>query len=269
MPELPSTSSPNPSAHESRDSSQIEVATLECPVHGFYEGYRISSAAQLCPRCADERHDREIQGRRQRAEQRLRAEKVKQLHSVAGIPKLFKDLVLADYQVSNPGQRYAMAICKAFVDSWAEQCTKGGTLLLLGKCGTGKTHLACAIANTVIAEHMSTVCFGTVTDYSREVRSTFSGKRGATEKDVMHLLRSVDLLIVDEVGAHRGTEHEMSMLFDIIDGRWRDEKATIVISNLNGQKLEEFIGERAMERLCHRGPVIAFDWESHRSRTDT
>lgn len=199
----------------------------------------------------------------------MRTEKVKQLHSVAGIPRLFKDLVLGDYQVSNPGQRYAMAICRAFVDTWPEQCTKGGTLLLLGRCGTGKSHLACAIANTVIAQHMSTVCFGTVTDYSREVRSTFSSKRGTTEKEVMHLLRSVDLLIVDEVGAHRGTEHEMSMLFDIIDGRWRDEKATIVISNLNASALEEFIGERAMERLRDRGPVVAFDWESHRSGSRT
>jgi DNA replication protein DnaC len=189
------------------------------------------------------------------------------LHATAGIPKKFQQLALDDYRTINQGQRMAAAVCCAYVDTWPEQCNKGGTLVLTGQTGTGKTHLACAVGNAVMAEHLSTVAFGTLSDYGREIRSTFSRGRGErSELQVMQVLRSVDLLVIDDIAAQDSSDFERKLLFDLIDGRWRDDKATIVTSNLNTQELKKFLGVRAMERLEDRGTVIAFDWSSHRGQ---
>jgi len=232
-----------------------------------YEAYQIGGSAQSCPRCADASANRELRARRERDEQRLRQDRLKLLHSTAGIPKKFTGLTLKDYLATSKGQQLAQAICCAYVDTWLEQCRKGGTMVLTGLTGTGKTHLACAIGNAVIAAHLCTVAFGTLSDYGREIRSTYGRSRGErTELQVIQALRSVDLLIIDDIGAQDSSDSERKLLFDLIDGRWRDDRATIVTSNLNTQELKKFLGTRAMDRLEDCGTVIAFDWASHRGQ---
>lgn len=240
---------------------------LNCQTHGEYEAYRIGGSAQSCPRCADASANREVRARRERDDQKLRQDRLKLLHATAGVPKKFAALALDDYRVTLPGQKMALAICRAYVETWPEQCRKGGSLVLTGLTGNGKSHLACAIGNAVIAEHLCTVAFGTLSDYGMEIRSTYSSARGGrTELQVVQTLRSVDLLVIDDIGAQDTSDAERKLLFALIDGRWRDDKATIVTSNLNTQELTKFIGVRAMERLTDRGTVIAFDWASYRGQ---
>lgn len=227
----------------------------------------MNGSAQLCPRCADANISRELGVRQERDEQRLRQDRMKLLHATAGIPKKFTSLALDDYRTSCAGQQLALGICHAYIDTWAEQCSKGGTLVMTGLTGNGKTHLSCAIGNAVIGAHLGTVAFGTLDDYGREIRSTYSSTRGGrTELQVVQALRAVDLLIIDDIGVQDTSESERKLLFALIDGRWRDDKATIVTSNLNTKELQKFLGVRAMERLTDRGTVIAFDWESHRGK---
>ena len=255
---MPAASLPEP---------EIEYARLHCQVHGAYDGYRKGAMTQACPRCTDAPMAAELRAKRARADEQLRRAKVRALESTAGIPKKFERLRLEDYRATLPGQQLALAICKAYADTWSEQCSKGATLLFIGLTGTGKTHLACAIANAVMADHLSTVAFGTASDFGREIRSTYGRQRGdRSELQVMQALRAVDLLIFDDVGAQLGSDHEMQMLFDIVDGRWRDERATIVTSNLNRDDLRKYLGTRAMDRLLDRGTVVAFDWPSYRGQ---
>lgn len=211
----------------------------------------------------------EMRAKREKADEQLRRSKIRALESTAGIPKKFERLRLEDYRAAGPGQRLALAICKAYADTWSEQCSKGSTLLFTGLTGTGKTHLACGIANVVMADHLSTVAFGTASDFGREIRSTYGRQRNdRSELQVMQALRAADLLILDDVGAQLGSDHEMQMLFDIIDGRWREERAMIVTSNLTRDELKKYAGTRAMDRLLDRGTVVAFDWPSHRGQQE-
>ena len=189
------------------------------------------------------------------------------LRATAGIPAKFTGMALADYRATSAGQQLALAICQAYVDTWPEQCRKGGALVLTGLSGTGKTHLACAIGNAVIGQHLGSVAFGTLSDYGREIRSTYSRGRGErSELQVIQALRSADLLVIDDIGAQDTSDAERKLLFDLIDGRWRDDRATIITSNLNTQELRKFLGTRAMDRMEDHGTVIAFDWESHRGQ---
>lgn len=250
---------------------------LRCPKHGPFEAYGRAGAAgvpiaQTCPRCCDERYASDEASRREarraQAEQQMRGRRMREIVAAADIPARFRDASLDDYAVVTASQRMVLGVCRAYADTWPEQLQKGGGLVLTGQPGTGKTHLSCAIAHAVMAQHMSPVKYGTVSSLSRSIRSTYGAKAEKTEAEAMADLVRPDLLIIDEVGAQSGTAHEMQLLFEVIDSRYRELRPTILISNLNTKQLEEFIGQRAMDRFSECGPVLAFDWSSHRGHRE-
>jgi len=97
------------------------------------------------------------------------------------------------------------------------------------------------------------------------IKETYSRSSDKTEKQVLDKLRTVDLLILDEVGVQFGTETEKILFYQIINGRYENVLPTILISNLDEKRLSEYIGERCIDRLREGGgAVIAFGWESYR-----
>lgn len=244
------------------------MATLECDAHGKYQAWRQASHESSpyiirdCPKCLAEDIAKQNAQRRERDAQHARRRRLKEIMGLAGIPARFVDRTLDNYVATTPGQRIALSICRGYAESWLEQFRKGGSLVLTGKVGTGKTHLACAIANAVIPEHMATAAFGTVAKIIRSIKSTYGGK-GSETQAIADLLK-VDLLIIDEVGVQNGSDHELTMLFEIINERYQNLRPTILISNLNTDDLEKFLGQRVMDRFRGCGTVVAFDWASHR-----
>ncbi len=76
----------------------------------------------------------------------------------------------------------------------------------------------------------------------------------------------LDVVDVDGVGRQFGTDAEKLMLFEVINSRYEALKATIVISNLSGDALMDYLGEAAMDRLREGGRSVLFDWTSYRRR---
>ena len=74
------------------------------------------------------------------------------------------------------------------------------------------------------------------------------------------------LLIIDEVGVQFGTEAERTQLFGIIDERYREQRPSILLTNLGLDDSKSFIGARAYDRLRECGQWVPFDWESYRGR---
>lgn len=246
---------------------------LSCPTHGRFEAYEAlvghSQIVHLCPGCADDKVNAEVRIREERNAHRLRVSRLKEMQSVAQLPKRFADVSLDDYQIKNEGQRTAQAMCFAYAKTWPEQVEKGGSLLLLGPCETGKTMLACGVVNSVMAEFMSAATFGTVSDYCREVRSTYGSNRaGKSEAQIIQDLRRVDLAVLDDVGASTEGAHDLRVLFDIVDGRWRDGRPMIVTSNLTLADLHRHLGDRFMKRFRNGGAwtVVAFDFDGFNGR---
>ena len=250
------------------------MVTLSCPTHGPFETYQAmvghAQIAHLCPRCADDKVNAEVRARSERNAHRLRVSRLREMQSVARLPRRFADVTLDDYLIANEGQRMAQAMCFAYAKTWPEQVEKGGNLLLLGPCETGKTMLACGVVNSVMAEFMSAATFGTVSDYCREVRSSYGANRapGKSEAQIIQDLRRVDLAVLDDVGASTEGAHDLRVLFDIVDGRWRDGRPMIVTSNLNLAQLQSHLGDRFMKRFRNGGAwtVVAFDFDGFNGR---
>jgi len=244
-----------------------EFTQCQCPKHGPYTAVRcpgLPPAGTDCPKCIDEDYARREEAKRARSLQQMRSQKLKEIVGAAGIPPRFSSRSLDDYGATEPGQRIALSVCRRFAATWPEQYRKGGSLVFTGGPGTGKTHLGCAIANEIMAQHMATVVFGAVSTLIRSVRSTYNKSSDRTETQAIADLLLPDLLIMDEIGAQTGSDHELQLLFEIINSRYQNLRSTILISNLNQEELRKFLGHRVMDRFNECGTVLAFDWQSHR-----
>lgn len=249
------------------DEPQIESA--ECPDHGPFEqkvftpfpGERAIHSG--CPVCASERKAEQDAAQAQKT---LVARQVaaESLLEASGVPLRFRDRTFAEYKPPTAAAKTALSVCKRYAEDFAGQAQRGRSLVLTGGPGTGKTHLACVIASTVINAELAKVRFVTVSDMLRRIKETYAKDSPLTESNVIAGFSNCDLLIVDEVGVQVGSEHEKLLLFDVLNARYQDLKPSILISNLSAEELETFLGHRVMDRYRECGVVLAFDWASHR-----
>jgi DNA replication protein DnaC len=231
-----------------------------CEQHGdFISILRDGHEPTTCPTCHAAIREEEDRLKRLRDFAHWQLQK-------ARIPRRFADKSFKNYEARTPEQKKAFDICQGYADNFDEHLKAGRCMLLLGSLGTGKTHLAIAIANRLIRCQGVSAIYRTVGGVLAEIRSSYDA-RDVTEEEVMRSLVAPKLLILDEAGATKPSEFELATLFRIINGRYEQLLPTIVISNLPADELSTALGERCVDRLREGGGfAVGFDWESARAR---
>lgn len=182
-----------------------------------------------------------------------------------GIPDRFAAATLDRFVARSAEQQEALAICRRYVDHWDAMRQRGTGLVLCGGVGTGKTHVSCAIASRLLARGVR-IRRCTVPEFLRDIRDTWRRDSAESTSEALQRYIDPDLLVLDEVGLHRGTEDVLLQLFELIDARYNAVRPTILVSNLTVDELVEFVGERVIDRLREGGgKVVVFDWESYRA----
>lgn len=245
------------------------MSTAICEKHGPFEQKSQKLMSKVfktaCPGCVDDRKAEE-QEMAQRQEREARKAKIRKLLGDAGIPKRFAMRTFDNYKAESLEQSQALAVATYFAKDFDKFLESGASLMFCGKPGTGKTHLAAAIANAVCSQGRSAV-FMSVLKATRMVKDTWKKGADVTESQVYKGLIEPDLLILDEVGVQFGSEAEKLILFEILNGRYENVKPTIVISNLLPSEITEYLGERVVDRLQEGGgSTVVFGWESYRDR---
>lgn len=240
----------------------------QCDVHGIYmaESF-LMMGHQLggrCPKCFEAE---EVKMANELAIKTSveRSRQLALLREHSGIPKRFAASSFDGFRVSHEGHGRALIAAKVFAAAVAAQ--EPGNLLMLGKVGTGKTHLATAIALSLIEQGIP-VRYATVRDLIREIRSTWQRGSRRMETEVIDEFGRVPLLILDEVGVQSGSENEMHLLFDVLDRRYGEMLPTVIVSNEDIAGIQATLGERVVDRLRHNGKLQAFDWCSARGKAD-
>lgn len=129
-------------------------------------------------------------------------------------------------------------------------------LVLAGAVGTGKTHAAYAVGNRALERRMWVEAW-TVSDLMDALRP------GSSVKDADHRVRHCQLLIVDDLTA-KATDWEAERLTAILDARVRDQRLTVVTTNITAEQITEAWGGRFMDRLRYRLTALTFTGESRR-----
>lgn len=91
------------------------------------------------------------------------------------------------------------------------------------------------------------------------------------KQELTGLLRSVDLLIIDDLGVEKATEWVQATLYSIIDYRY-GRKDTVFTSNLTGKEMAIRLGPALASRICGSREVIVTgkDWRiESRQRAST
>lgn len=105
---------------------------------------------------------------------------------------------------------------------------KGRGVILTGRIGVGKTYLLAAIAKDM-AERGLTVRFTDFFHLLGELRAGFSeGKADAAQ---LGPLIDVDVLLIDELGKGRNNEFELTVLDQLVCGRYNQNKTIIASTN--------------------------------------
>jgi DNA replication protein DnaC len=251
----------------SNTGTSLQVTEANCPMHGDYTRRVVmvlnkAVAIAGCPACQWER--KAAQQARDEAESEGRREAAARVAaSRSAIPERFSEATLAGYAVTVPEQQTAVDRCRWYLDTWAERKRLGTSMLFIGRPGTGKSHLACAIARNVTRRGDSAL-YTTVSSFTRAVRETYNGGK-KTETQVLDSYASPSLLVLDEIGATSGSDHERQMLFELVNQRYEARRPTLLVSNLNAEEVRVFLGERIMDRLRDGGgKMLRMDWESFR-----
>lgn len=154
--------------------------------------------------------------------------------------KSFEDFVL---EGRSPSVRAAYMIARA-------TSANGRSLVLAGAIGTGKTHLASAIAKEA-HDAGRTVVFSTAPEMMSNLRSF--GDEGEYD-NVMRDLLNCSLLVIDDVGAEKMSQWCAEQYFTIVNSRYNGMRQTVITTNIEtpNEMIRHFDrqGEKIVSRLC-------------------
>lgn len=242
-----------------------------CQKHGEKKSPVISFGGEIlspqsCDECDDEKRTVE-----EKEQEMLCLQKQEQkkhfLREQSNIPKRYKTSSLLTFKVQNKKQKIALEICENFVENFEKE--EGKNLILLGKPGTGKTHLACAVMHKIIANFIKPALFVNFSQKIAEIVGSYRATSPKAKNEILSELAAVDLLLIDDLGCAIQTEHTQEVINSIISERYDLKKSTIITANLNCDQLVNYCGTRVSSRL-HEAIKNAgiFDWNDFRKIGD-
>lgn len=154
------------------------------------------------------------------------------------------DLIGCTFDKDDKENSKASSVARNYVEQFSQMHEKG--LIFYGSVGTGKTFIACCIANALIDKGYRCL----VTNFSRLV-NTIQDLYG-NRQEYIDSLNRYDLLIIDDLAAERDTEYMNEIVQTIIDNRYRAKKPVIITTNLTRDELmnpADIIRQRTYSRL--------------------
>jgi DNA replication protein DnaC len=147
-------------------------------------------------------------------------------------------------------------------DQLAELVDHPGTVILRGDNGPGKSHLSSALVRR-FCELGKPAKYTTASDFFLELKSTF-GAEGRTQMDLIKRYRRYALLVLDEYEVRSDSDWENGVLRSLIDSRYAGLVATVIISNLTVEKLNDYLQRAVRDRIREDGSIIDCAWGSLR-----
>src|SRR6266568_5139496 len=205
-------------------SQAIKAPTQVCPLCEGTGWKTVSGSAKT----GGSTNDRRVT----RCDCRLRA-RGESLLSTARIPRRYEHCELSNYDTDFPGAHPSLEEAHFIASGFAKKCDPRGDkgLLIIGKIGTGKTHLAVGITKELILNKSIACLFYDYRELLKEIQNSYNAAVQTTELDVLRPVFETDVLVLDELGAVKPTEWVWDTVSLILNTRYNDNRTTIITTN--------------------------------------
>ena len=153
-----------------------------------------------------------------------------------------------------------LKLCRRYAEHFDEMLDRNQGLLMFGSVGTGKSFSAACIANHLLDQGISVM----MTSFVRILNVVQNGKEA--DSNLLDQMNRVKLLIIDDLGAERGTDYALEKVYHVIDSRYRAKLPIILTTNLTLAEMKaetESRYERIYDRIfemCYPMEYRGISW---------
>ena len=187
--------------------------------------------------------DREIEKQKKRREKQMEIERLKRT--------CFNSMREWSYTFENyqGEENQSLMIAKNFVEDYEKMKKENIGLLFYGSIGSGKTYLACSIANSLIEQYQISVKIRNFAQIINELqKSSFDFDKNA----YIESLVNTSVLILDDLGIERDTSYAKEQVYNIVNNRYLKHKPTIFTTNLSYSQIENCTESVEYQRIYSR-----------------
>ena len=172
--------------------------------------------------------------------------------SLIGIPKSFIDTTIEDFIAKSTELKEVKSLVQQYIKDIDFNFDNNKGLFLCGSNGVGKTMLSCIILKEAYKHRYTsrrTTFVEYIDKYTRVWSSKNSEEKEAFEDELYTYYKSVEFLVLEELGKEIDSKVAAPILEDLL--RYREDKGlvTILCTNLNTKTLSERYGESCMSLL--------------------
>lgn len=205
-------------------------------------------------------------------EQELRKQKIESILGKSGIKKRYLLRTIDSFSVTAENKK-SFEVATDYIKNFREYFTQGKGLYLEGPCGTGKTHLAIAIALAIINTGVPVICKTSI-DILGDIKRCYERNSEVTEEEVLEAYKTVDLLIIDDLGKEQVTEWSVPVLYSILNERYEALLPTIITTNYNTTALAEKLSAKGdaetataiISRFVESSKRVTMSWADYRRK---
>jgi DNA replication protein DnaC len=198
-----------------------------------------------CPQgvALEEESDRLMAERLEEEKTSETRKRVERLTKESGLSERGLRQTFANFVANTPERAKNLGMAREYAENFSDRLPRKGEplpgrngVVMTGAKGTGKTHLAAAIANHLLSREVAVIRVAERDLFDR-IRRAYAPGAGEGQTRAREIYERAPLLILDDLGKEKPTDWTLATLYAIIDGRYERALPLVITTNYDTRSL--------------------------------